>query len=347
MQTDLKLLEKLCNEGGVSGDEGAVRSIILAEIRDHVELTRVDSMGNLIARKSHADEGKPRILIDAHIDEVGFMLVEHDGDGFYTFQKVGGIDDRILPGKKVLIGSEKHPAIISAKPIHLAGAAERKSPFSFDSLRLDTGGRMTIEPGTRAVFSTEFRATEEMIFSKAIDDRIGVASLVLLAKERFENIDLWFSFSVQEEIGLRGAKVVARSIKPDAAVVVDATPSHDQPTYNDTENAFYNTKLGQGPAIYTLDSATVYDRRMIDHFSKVAETNRIPYQFRQPGGGGTNAGAIHLTDTGIPTISISVPHRSTHSPISMSRIADWENTLRLLAAGLQNFSIDLLNEPRG
>lgn len=347
MKTDLKLLERLCNEGGVSGDEGAIRSIILNELRDHVDLTRVDNMGNLIARKSHADEGKPRVLIDAHMDEVGFMVVEHDGEGYYAFQKVGGIDDRILPGKKVLIGSEKHPAIISAKPIHLASASERKSPISFDSLRFDTGGRTTIEPGTRAIFATEFRATERSIFSKAIDDRIGAASLIILAKERFEHIDLWFSFSVQEEIGLRGAKVVARSIKPDAAVVVDATPSHDQPTYNGVENTFYNTKLGCGPAIYTLDSATVYDGRMIDHFTKTAEMKQIPYQFRQPGGGGTNAGAIHLTDTGIPTISISVPHRSTHSPISLSRVEDWENTLRLLTAGLQNFSIDLFNEPRG
>lgn len=347
MMIDLKILEALCNEGGVSGDEGAVRELLWREIRDQVDFFKVDTMGNIIARKSAADEGKPRILIDAHMDEVGFMLVEHDSDGFYTFQKVGGIDNRILPGKKVLIGKDKLPGVISATPIHLTGSSERRAPISFDSMRIDTGGRTTIEPGTRAIFATEFRVTEDTIFAKAIDDRIGVASLVLLAKQKFENIDLWFSFSVQEEIGLRGAKVVARSIHPDAAIVVDATPAYDQPTYNEAENAFYNAKLGHGPAIYTLDSATVYDRRMVDYFAKVAKLNQIPLQFRQPGGGGTNAGAIYLTDTGIPTISISIPHRSTHSPISMSRLSDWENTMRLLESGLRDFTLEHLSAPRG
>jgi len=343
MKVDLVLLEKLCNAIGVSGGEEEVRELILKEIKDHVAEVLIDTMGNVIARKSKSTEGKPRLLLDAHMDEVGFMIVNHDGDGFYTFQKVGGIDDRILPGLKVLIGENKISGVISSKPIHLASPSERKNSISFDSLKIDTGGNMGIEPGTRAGFGSQFQANKETIFSKAIDDRIGVATLILLAKQEYLNLDLFLTFTVQEEIGLRGAKVTAKSVNPQAAIVVDATPAYDQPTYDDQENSFYNTKLGRGPAIYTLDSGTLYDRRLVNYFEKTAEAAGINFQFRQPGGGGTNAGAVHLANTGIPTISISVPHRSTHSPISSSRIADWENTLLLIEAGLKNFHTTIIN----
>lgn len=343
MKVDLVLLEKLCDAIGVSGGEKEVRDIILKEIKDYVDDVHIDSMGNLIARKSKLNEGKPRLLLDAHMDEVGFMIVNHDGDGFYAFQKVGGIDDRILPGLKVLIGENKIPGVISSKPIHLASPSERKNPIAFDGLKIDTGGNSAIEPGTRAGFGVKFRANDKTVFSKAIDDRIGIATLILLAKQNYSNLDIFFTFTVQEEIGLRGAKVSAKAVNPHAAIVVDATPSYDQPTFDDQENTFYNTKLGKGPAIYTLDSGTLYDHRMINFFAKTAEAEGINFQFRQPGGGGTNAGAIHLSNAGIPTISISVPHRSTHSPISASRISDWEGTIALIDAGLKKFHPTIVN----
>lgn len=347
MKTDLALLERLCNKIGISGSENGIRTLIKTELKEFVDEIRIDPMGNIIARKSIRSEGKPRLLLDAHMDEVGFMIVSHDGDGFYSFQKVGGIDDRILPGTKVLIGEKSIPGVISSKPVHLASASERKTPLSFDSLKIDTGGNTSIELGTRAGYATQFRATETTIFSKAIDDRIGVATLIQLAKLDFENIDLFLSFSVQEEIGLRGATVSARSVHPEVAIVVDATPAFDHPTHDDAENSFYNTRLSFGPAIYTMDSATLYDNRLIRYFSQVGDKAGLKYQYRQPGGGGTNAGAIHKSNEGIPTISISVPHRSTHSPISSARIEDWENTLEILILGIKNYDHKIIEEPRG
>jgi len=151
---------------------------------------------------------------------------------------------------------------------------------------------------------------------------------------------------VQEEIGLRGAKVAAFAFNPDLAIAVDSTPANDLPVHDGAENTFYNTKLGAGPAIYTFDAGTLNDPRLIRFLTATADAAKIPYQFRQPGGGGTDAGAIHRQQGGIPTISISVPHRYTHTAISLSRVYDWKNTLALLQAALTGITPDLLAQDR-
>jgi endoglucanase len=178
--------------------------------------------------------------------------------------------------------------------------------------------------------------------AKSIDDRIGVATLIELFKQAPPNIDLCAAFSVQEEIGLRGAKVAAQYFNPDLAIVIDATPANDLPLHDRSENVAYNTKLGLGPAIYIADGSTLHDPRLVRFLRETAEAEKIPYQIRQPGGGGTDSGAIQRSLAGIPSVSVSVPHRYTHSPISLARVEDWKNTINLLHAALKRVTPELL-----
>jgi endoglucanase len=341
----INLLEKLCNAMSVSGDEGEVRRIVLEEVKPFADEVKVDALGSVLVRKNAAASAgkKPlRVLLDAHMDEVGFMIVNDEGDGFYQFEAVGGIDPRHLVGKQVIVGKDHSKGVIGAKPIHLASSGEMDHAISIDSMKIDLGLEGKAKVGDRATFATKFKKVGPSIMSKSIDDRIGVAILIELLKNAPKNIELCLAFSVQEEIGLRGAKVAAHYFDPDLAIAVDSTPARDLPDYDGNENTKYNTQLGLGPAIYVANSSTIDDPRLVKFLEDTAAKNKIPYQLRQPGGGGTNAGAIQLSRAGVPVVSVSVPHRYTHSPISVSRVDDWKNTLNLLHTALKAMSPDLL-----
>jgi len=343
----LKLLEKLCNVISVSGDESEVRKIVLEEIKLYADEVRVDALGNVLAsRQGRTRSGakRTRVMLDAHMDEVGFMLVADEGEGIYRFETVGGIDARHLVGKQVYVGSEHTPGVIGGKPIHLMDAGERKHKIPVDGLRIDLGPAGKAKVGDRAGFATKFQRVGPSIMSKSIDDRIGVATVIELLKHAPANIDVCAAFTVQEEIGLRGAKVAAQYFNPDLAIAIDSTPAHDLPVHEGGENMTYNTKLGLGPAIYIADGSTLHDPRLVRFLQATAEAEEIPYQFRQPGGGGTDSGAIQRALAGIPTVSVSVPHRYTHSPVSISRVDDWKNTLALLQAALKRMQPALVAE---
>ena len=338
----IKLLEKLCNAMSVSGDEGEVRRIVLEEVKPYADEVKVDALGSVLVRKKGVGKKPLRVLLDAHMDEVGFMIVHDDDDGFYQFEVVGGIDERHLVGKQVIVGKDHLIGVIGAKPIHLTTSEERKQSISIDSMRIDLGPEGKAKVGDRATFATKFKQVGPSIMSKSIDDRIGVAILIELLKHSPKNIELCLSFSVQEEIGLRGATVAAHYFEPDLAIAVDSTPARDLPDYEGRENYTYNTQLGLGPAIYLANSSTIDDPRLVRFLEQTAIKEKIQYQLRQPGGGGTNAGAIQQSRAGVPVVSVSVPHRYTHSPISVSRVADWKNTLNLLHAALKKMSRELL-----
>jgi tetrahedral aminopeptidase len=340
--SQLKLLEKLCNVIAVSGDEGEVRKIVLEEIRSYADEVRVDALGNVLATRCGHGGNRLRVMLDAHMDEVGFMIVADDGEGIYRFVTVGGIDARHLLGKQVLVGRDRTLGVIGGKPVHLMKTEERKQKVSVDSMRIDLGLSGKAKPGDRAGFATKFKRVGPSILSKAIDDRIGVATLIELLKHAPDNVDICAAFSVQEEIGLRGAKVAAQYFNPDLAIAIDSTPARDLPAHDGSENISYNTKLGSGPAIYTVDGSTLHDPRLVRFLQATAEAEKIPCQLRQPGGGGTDSGAIQRSLAGIPTVSVSVPHRYTHSPVSISRIEDWKNTLSLLHAALKRISPELI-----
>ena len=338
----LKLLEKLCNVIAVSGDEGEVRKLVMEEIKPYADEVKVDALGNVLATRQGHGKKRTRVMLDAHMDEVGFMIVADEGEGIYRFETVGGIDVRHLLGKQVYVGKDRTPGVIGGKPVHLMEAGEYTRKVPVDGLRIDLGLTGKAKVGDRAGFATKFRRVGPSIMSKAIDDRIGVATLVDLLKHAPANVDICAAFTVQEEIGLRGAKVAAQYFNPDMAIAIDSTPAHDLPSHEGDENISYNTKLGFGPAIYIADGSTLHDPRLVRFLSEIGDAEKIQYQFRQPGGGGTDSGAIQRALAGIPTVSVSVPHRYTHSPISISRVDDWKNTLALLHAALKKITPELI-----
>lgn len=353
----ITLLEQLCNACAVSGDEGEVRAIVLEEIRPFVDELRVDALGNVLAIKHGAGEGRLRVMLAAHMDEVGFMLTNEEGgangdDGIFRFDTVGGLDVRQLAGKAVLIGKQHVPGVIGAKPIHLTTPEERKQTISLETLRIDVGpgNQSKVKVGDRATFATRFMETGPSLRAKALDNRLGVATLIELVKHAPANIDLLAAFTVQEEVGLRGARVAAYALNPDLALALDSTPANDLPAPETaelgSENTRYNTRLGGGPAIYIADSGTLSDPRLIRHFAQTGDELGIPYQFRQPGGGGTDAGAIHKQRAGIPSLSISVPGRYAHTAAGIARREDWQNSLVLVQAGLERLSPGIFSVDR-
>jgi endoglucanase len=345
--TQLKLLEKLCNASAVSGDEGEVRRIVLEELNGLTEDVRVDALGNVLACRTGRGAKRQRVMLSAHMDEVGFMLVGDDGEGLFRFDIVGSIDARQLPGKSVLIGKDHLSGVIGARPIHLTTAEERKHKIPLEDLRIDLGpGEAKVKPGDRAVFATRFQRNGPVLIAKALDNRLGVVNLLGLVRNAPPNIDILAAFTVQEEIGARGAKVAAYTFDPDLGIAVDSTPAIDLPDWDGEENISYNTKLGLGPAIYIGDGNTLSDPRLVRWLAETGRMEKIPFQLRQPISGSTDAGAIHRARAGVPSISVSVPLRCCHTAASLARLDDWKNTYALLLAALARLTPTLLTAER-
>ena len=347
----IKLLERLCSACAVSGDEGEVRVIVKEQLRSYSNEVKTDVLGNVLVTRIGQGEERARVMLTAHMDEVGFMITHDDGHGYFRFETIGGIDERLLPGKPVWIGHQHLPGVIGIKPIHLTSDEELKKTFSIDSLRIDIGpgGDSKIKVGDRAMFTPSFKQLSpdgsrpiESLSAKALDNRLGVATLIELVKHAPSNIDLLAAFTVQEEIGARGARVAAYNFHPDLAIVIDSTPAMDLPTWDGIENAQYNTHLGAGPAIYIADNGTLSDPRLVRHLVETAEKFAIPFQMRQPGRGSTDAGAVHRVREGIPSISVSIPSRYAHTPAGLCRISDWKNTYTLLYRALSCLTLDIL-----
>lgn len=349
----IKLLEQLCNACAASGDEGAVRKIVMEQVKGHADEVKTDALGNVLVTCIGSSSGKRgrdkrlRVMLAAHMDEVGMMLTQDEGDGIYRFEPVGGMDARMFAGKVVCVGKDHVPGVIGVKPVHLADKDERGRALSVDNLRVDVGpvgGHVKV--GDHAAFATKFTRLGPSLLGKAMDDRLGVATLIELVKDAPKNIDLLAAFTVQEEVGLRGARVAAYAFDPDMAIALDLTPAYDLPRDDGEENTLYNTRLDGGPAVYLADGATLSDPRLIRHLVNTAEKYGIPYQFRQPGRGGTDAGVIHKQRSGIPSISVSVPGRYAHTPAAIVRLADWRNTLALVHAALTDITPEVFDSDR-
>ncbi len=332
----IALLEQLSNACGIISDVGEVRKIVLERIQPYCDSIKVDALGNILATRKAQQPGALRVMLAAHMDEVGFMVVESEEGGLFKLVTVGGIDTRYLPGKPVLIGKDHVPGVIGAKPIHLMKRDEMQTAMELDDLRLDVGpdGGDKVKLGDLVYFATRFQQVGNSLVGKALDDRLGVATLITLLQHAPANVELLAAFTTQEEIGLRGARVAAYGFDPDLAIVLDSTPAHDYPSYDGSENRYFNTRLDAGPAIYVADTGTISDPRLLQHLFRVAADYDIPYQIRQPGPGGTDAGSIHKQRSGIPSVSISVPGRYAHSPVMVSRLNDWKNSLTLVHTAL-------------
>ncbi|RPJ52002.1 MAG: M42 family peptidase [Chloroflexi bacterium] len=359
----IALLEKLCNASGVSGDEREVRTIVLEQLRSAggqaqaqplADEIKVDPLGSVYAiRHARKGDNPLRVMVDAHMDEVGFLIVSDEDGGLYRFTRVGGIDERVLPGKMLLVGKDHIPGVIGAKAIHLTEPGEMDNKIPLDALRIDIGpGGGKVKAGDWATYATRFKAVGPSFIAKALDNRLGCASLIELlravnASAALDHLELLFAWSVQEEIGARGARVAAYALDPELAFALDATPANDLPAHDGSENMIYNTRLGFGPAIYIADSSTLGDPRLAQHLIRTGDELGIPYQIRQPGGGGTDAGSIHRVRAGIPSISISVPGRYLHTAASVVRQADWEHSLALVWNALARLDRSVFSGERG
>lgn len=313
-----ELLRQLCTLDGTSGDEGAVRDFVISQIKDFCEY-KIDNLGNIIAFKKGKNTPVKKVLIDAHLDEVGLIITHIDSDGFLRFKAVGGIDTAALMFRKVLING-KTLGVIGGKPIHLCEGDERKKLPDADNLYIDIGASSKeetdalISVGDCAVMCSDFTVVGNKVLSKALDDRVGCAVLIDLLKQDAE-YDFYASFSVQEEIGLRGAKVVAFSVQPDAAVVIDGTTAADVSGVAPEKQV---CRQGEGAVVSFMDGATSYDRE----YYNAALSSGIKSQSKSAVAGGNNAGAIHLSGSGVRTVALSVPCRYIHTASSTCDIRD-------------------------
>ena len=325
------LLKKLTEACGVSGNEGEIRDIIIEEIKPYVDDIKVDRLGNIIAIKK-GKEGYPKVMLAAHMDEVGLMVKSIDENGFIKFAKVGGIDERILVSKQVLIGKDKIPGVIGAKAIHLQEPEEKTIPLNIKQLYIDIGAKTKeeaekiVKKGDYIAFNSEYiEFGKNLIKAKALDDRAGCAVLISLLKEEYD-INLYGVFTVQEEIGLRGAEVAAYRVDPDLAIVFEGTLCSD---ITEVPESQHITKLGKGPAISLMDSYTIFPKELNKRIYETAVENNVSVQYRQPSPGGNDAGAIHITKEGILSAALSVPCRYIHSPSSVMSLDDFENCKKL------------------
>lgn len=343
-----ELLQQLTEANGVAGDEREIRLLVRDLIDSHVDEWRVDAMGNLIATKRGTGDSDLRVLVDAHMDEVGLMVTEVDSQGMLRFTTLGGFDPRALLGKCVVVGAGKVPGVIGAKAVHLLKSSEYSKAVQVDAMRIDIGAKSKdaaagkVSIGDRVAFVTRYEEQPigDVAFGKAFDNRTGCAALVELLRGDPFPFDLIAAFTVQEELGLRGATVAAYSTSPDAALVLECTPAYDLPN---SEDVSPNVSLGKGAAVYVMDSRTIQDPRLVAHITRTAASAGIPYQIRQPGGGGTNTGEYQRAHAGVPSATIATPGRFAHTPSMMISLTDYSNVVALADAALRGLTPAILD----
>lgn len=330
------LLKKLTEAMGPSGFEDEIRNVIRDEIDGVVDRHYTDVLGSLITEKNMNQTG-PRVMIDAHMDEVGLMIVHVEENGLLRFRPLGGIDPRVLVSKPVHIGAEKRFGVIGSKPIHLQTPDERRHPLKMDQLYIDIGAKdkedalSVVKLGDVAVFTTKYEEIgDRAAKAKSFDDRVGCAIVIETLKKSFQ-LPLYGTFTVQEEVGLRGAGPVAYRINPDIAIALEGTVCFD---VVDAPGHGQSTIMGAGPALTVQDGLTLADRRFLDFMISVAERHEIPYQLRRVRGGSNNYGAFHKIREGIIGGAISVPVRYIHAPAQLISLDDYQNAIRLLEAVL-------------
>ena len=337
----LDTLETLCCLSGVSGREDEIRDYILERVMPFADEILTDPMGNLMIFKKGDCTPSKKIMLAAHMDEVGLIVTDITDEGFLRFSNVGGIDRRVLPGKMVYVGDARLPGVIGGKAIHVTDAEDRKSLSELKDMYIDIGAAdrkeaaACVSLGDVACFDDAvIRFGDGYLKAKAIDDRVGCAAMVQLIESRLP-CDCWFAFTVQEELGARGASIAARSIQPDIALILEGTTAADIPGVNGAERI---CRQGEGVVIPFMDRGTIYDRELYALLSRLAEENDIPWQTKTRIAGGTDASAIQRSMGGVQTAAVSVAIRNIHSPASIARIDECQAQLDLARLFLQNMA---------
>lgn len=326
------MLKALCQLNSTSGDENAVRDFIISEIKDYCKY-EVDNLGSVIAYKKGKKTPEKTVSINAHMDEVGFIVTGITEDGYLRFSTVGGIDSRVCLDRLVTVGQNNVSGVIADKAFHLLSADEKSKCPDFDGLLIDIGAdskeqaENVVNVGDFVYFVSDYvELGNGFIKAKALDDRIGCMLMIELIKSDLE-YDTIFCFNVQEEVGLRGSKCTAHRVNADVAVVLEATTAADLCTVSGCDRVCV---LGNGPVVSFMDRSTIYDRRLYDLAFSVANDNGIPIQTKTAVAGGNDAGAIQTAGNGARVIAISLPCRYIHSANSVVKMEDIDNTRKLL-----------------
>lgn len=317
-----QLLKKLCSLNGTSGREQKVREFIIENVKNYCTV-KVDNCGNIICLKKGKFNSENQLMIDAHMDEVGFIVTSICEDGFIKFETVGGIDPSVVLARRVVFQNGT-VGVISSKPIHLLSAEERKKMPEISNMYIDIGANSKedaekyIALGDTAVFQTEYLNMGNKFLSKAIDNRVGCAILIKLLQEE-SMYDYYATFTWGEEIGLRGAKTATYTVNPKYAIVLEATTASDLAGVPASSKV---CELNGGAVISFMDKATLYDKDLFNLSVETAKLNNIKYQIKSAVAGGNNAGAIHQTRKGVKTLALSVPCRYIHSGSSVAALED-------------------------
>jgi len=333
-------IKELTSLDGPSGYEYKVRNYLKEKLPKDFDIF-IDRIGNLVAKK---EGNKPRVLVTAHMDEVGFIVQHITEEGFIKFSPIGGWDDRIVLGMPVkILGNEDVIGVVSTIPPHVLKQEDLNKVIKIEEAFIDTGydkkelKKLGIDIGSFIVPYSNFIINKNIIMNKAFDDRIGCSILLEVSKIAKDlNYEIIIGATVQEEVGSRGAKVLAYEQDPDIAIVVECTTATDLPNIEESKHV---TKLKEGPAITIMDKTFIADRNIVKNIVNIAENKNIKYQFKKPVFGGTDAGAIHISRRGIKTIVISCPARYIHSSYSLADINDIKNTKELILEILKNLEL--------
>lgn len=320
-----EILKTLCDEYGISGNESTVASRIIGMIEDYADSYYVDNLGSVIAFKKDARTPAKKILIDAHTDEVGMIVTGFAADGGLCFTTVGGVDARVILGRRVLVGEDRIPGVIGTKAIHMQSEEERKTAVPVDKLYIDIGcsskeeAQALVDYGDEVCFPAGFGTFGNgYLKGKAIDDRFGCAVMVELIRSELP-CDCWFSFSVQEEVGCRGAAASAFAVAPDYAIVLETTTAADLAGVSEPKSV---CTLGKGAVVGFMDRGTVYPRDFYKLCHQLGAEKGIPVQTKTMVAGGNDARSIHQAAGGIKTIAVSAPSRYLHSPFCVVKESD-------------------------
>ena len=318
------MLKTLSMLDGVSGNETAVREFIKAQIAPFCDFLEEDCLGNLIAFKK--GYGEKKVMLCAHMDEVGFIVSHVMEDGFCKVKPVGGYDNSILPGLRVRVGERKIPGVFGVRPVHHTKNEKLKKEIDFQNLYLDVNGE--VNRGEYVSFDSEYiEFGDRKAKGKALDDRVGCGALIeLLQSKEGYLFDLYVCFSVQEEVGLRGAKILINRIQPDFAMAVEATTCSDLTG----EPHEFVTELGKGPAFSIADGASYSSKEYRNLMIQTANKLNLPLQMKKTATGGNDAGALQLYGKGCATMVLSLPCRYIDSPCCVIDLDDYEAFCHLL-----------------
>lgn len=317
----MEQLKALCELQGVSGREDSVRNYIIEKIKDKAEIT-VDALGNIIAFVKGKNRAAKKVMADAHMDEVGFIVHYITSDGMLKFQTVGGIMTAVLLARRVRFQNGT-VGVISSKPIHLLEGDQRDKMPDKESLYIDIGASSfeeasaVVSLGDCAVFDEAFEQLGDLVVSKALDDRLGCWALIDIINGEPE-YDFYAVFSVMEEIG-HGARTATFAVDPDYAVVLESTTAADIAGVSEDKKV---CKVGQGAVVSFMDKGTMYDKDLFDQTMKLGKENNIPCQIKSYVSGGNNAAGIHQTGDGVKTVALSVPCRYIHSASCVACVSD-------------------------